>query len=61
MPTTRSPHSPTRSFATTGGVAVLPDLVANAGGVIVSYFEWVQNIQELRWDEEEVNRRLRKD
>ncbi len=40
------------------GVVVVPDILANAGGVIVSYFEWVQNNQELRWEEDEVNRRL---
>ena len=40
------------------GVAVLPDILANAGGVIVSYFEWAQNIQEFRWDEARVNREL---
>ncbi|MEO1062976.1 MAG: Glu/Leu/Phe/Val dehydrogenase dimerization domain-containing protein [Actinomycetota bacterium] len=40
------------------GVVVVPDILANAGGVIVSYFEWVQNNQELRWEEAEVNRRL---
>lgn len=40
------------------GVYVVPDILANAGGVIVSYFEWVQNIQEFRWEEEEVNQRL---
>lgn len=32
------------------GVVVVPDILANAGGVIVSYFEWVQNIQSLFWD-----------
>jgi glutamate dehydrogenase/leucine dehydrogenase len=37
---------------------VVPDILANAGGVIVSYFEWVQNNQEMRWEEAEVNRRL---
>lgn len=37
---------------------VVPDILANAGGVTVSYFEWVQNIQELLWSEEEVNHRL---
>lgn len=42
------------------GVKVLPDILANAGGVVVSYFEWVQNIQSLTWDEEEVNRMLEK-
>ncbi|MCR4436619.1 MAG: Glu/Leu/Phe/Val dehydrogenase [Clostridiales bacterium] len=39
---------------------VVPDILANAGGVVVSYFEWVQNIQSLMWDEEEVNRTLEK-
>jgi glutamate dehydrogenase (NAD(P)+) len=39
---------------------VVPDILANAGGVVVSYFEWVQNIQSLMWDEEEVNRNMEK-
>lgn len=42
------------------GKIVVPDILANAGGVVVSYFEWVQNIQSLMWDEEEVNRALEK-
>jgi glutamate dehydrogenase (NAD(P)+) len=42
------------------GVKVLPDILANAGGVVVSYFEWVQNIQSLTWDEDEVNRTFEK-
>lgn len=41
-------------------VLVIPDVLANAGGVTVSYFEWVQDLQELFWDGEEVNRKLEK-
>lgn len=41
-------------------IVVLPDILANAGGVTVSYFEWVQNVQELYWDIEDVNSRLKK-
>jgi glutamate dehydrogenase (NAD(P)+) len=40
------------------GVLVLPDILANAGGVVVSYFEWVQGLQEYFWKEGEVNARL---
>jgi glutamate dehydrogenase (NAD(P)+) len=40
------------------GVLVLPDVLANAGGVVVSYFEWVQGLQEYFWKEHEVNARL---
>ena len=37
------------------GIILIPDIFANSGGVIVSYFEWVQNIQELTWEREQVN------
>ncbi|MGC3981908.1 MAG: hypothetical protein QM808_11650 [Steroidobacteraceae bacterium] len=40
-------------------VFVIPDILCNAGGVIVSYFEWVQDLQQLFWDREEVMSRLR--
>ncbi|MCZ6547412.1 MAG: Glu/Leu/Phe/Val dehydrogenase [Deltaproteobacteria bacterium] len=41
------------------GIFVIPDILANAGGVIVSYFEWVQDLQNFFWVEDEVNRKLR--
>lgn len=40
------------------GVLLIPDILANAGGVVVSYFEWVQDIQSFFWDEDEVFRKL---
>ena len=42
------------------GTLVIPDILANAGGVTVSYFEWVQDLQELFWDVEEVHRKMEK-
>ena len=42
------------------GVTVVPDILANSGGVTVSYFEWVQNIQQFRWELEDVNFQLKK-
>jgi glutamate dehydrogenase (NAD(P)+) len=40
------------------GIRVIPDIVANSGGVIVSYFEWVQDLQSFFWEEDNINRRL---
>jgi glutamate dehydrogenase (NAD(P)+) len=55
-------NSPTTPHAdeilTDKGVLVVPDVLANAGGVVVSYYEWVQNLQHFRWEEDEVNDKL---
>src|SRR5207248_9223835 len=55
-------HRPTTPRAddihTEKGVFIVPDVMANAGGVVVSYFEWAQNLQHFRWDEREVNDKL---
>ena len=40
------------------GVTVVPDVLANAGGVTVSYFEWVQDFSSFFWTEDEINQRL---
>src|SRR5215210_8075433 len=40
-------------------IFVIPDVLCNAGGVTVSYFEWVQDIQQLMWSEDQVNHKLR--
>jgi glutamate dehydrogenase (NAD(P)+) len=41
------------------GVFIIPDILCNAGGVTVSYFEWVQDLQSFFWGEDEINERLR--
>ena len=53
------PRTRTRSFAR-NGVAVIPDILCNAGGVIVSYFEWAQNRAAVAWTLDEINDRLRR-
>jgi len=54
-----SPTTPSADdILTDRGVFVVPDILANAGGLTVSYFEWVQNVQELLWSEEKVSERL---
>ncbi|MGH2734363.1 MAG: Glu/Leu/Phe/Val family dehydrogenase [Actinomycetota bacterium] len=47
-------------FLSERGVTIVPDILANTGGVTVSYFEWVQNIQMFRWDADQVNFELKK-
>lgn len=42
------------------GISVMPDILANAGGVIVSYFEWVQNLQQYSWEKRHINQELEK-
>ena len=54
-----SPTTPNAdAILSDNGVMIVPDVIANAGGVVVSYFEWVQNLQHFQWDEREVNDKL---
>lgn len=55
-PTTREADS----ILNDRGITVVPDILSNAGGVVVSYFEWVQDLQCFFWDEAEVNRNLKR-
>jgi glutamate dehydrogenase (NAD(P)+) len=48
------------AILTERGCFLVPDILANAGGVVVSYFEWVQDLQSFFWEEDEINQRLRR-
>lgn len=50
--------SEAQQYLESQGVCIIPDILANAGGVIVSYFEWVQGLQQFFWNEKEVNEKL---
>ncbi|MGT2397630.1 hypothetical protein ACVPOR_02455 [Staphylococcus aureus] len=52
-------HQEATRILTERGILLVPDVLASAGGVTVSYFEWVQNNQGYYWSEEEVNEKLR--